>query len=114
MDALWSAERPLSIREILDRLRAEDRRESGYTTVQTVADRLVRRGLLERERDGRAYRYRPVLSREDHILGLMLSALGDSPDHDAVLLRFAEAIDAEDARRLLGALAARRSGRETR
>jgi predicted transcriptional regulator len=113
MEVLWAAERPLLIREILERLRTEDRRESHYTTVQTVADRLVRRGLLERDLDGRAYRYRPTVSQEDHTLGLMLDALDESRDRDAVLLRFADAIAAEDARRLLKALRARRTGRET-
>jgi len=114
MEVLWSAGSPLPIREILDRLRSADGRERQYTTVQTVADRLVRRGLVERELEGRAYRYRTTLSREDHVLGLMLGALDDSTDRDTVLLRFAQAIAPDDARHLLEALKARRTRREAR
>ena len=34
------------------------------TTVATVLQRLAKRGVLTAERDGRAYRYRPAVSRE--------------------------------------------------
>lgn len=42
-------------------IRAEQLRAKGraYTTVQTVLDRLVERGLVERERRGKPYVYRP-------------------------------------------------------
>ena len=35
------------------------RRRSAYTTIQTVLNRLTERGLLERERRGQAFVYRP-------------------------------------------------------
>ena len=55
MDLLWSAERPLSVREAMDGLRPE--RELAYTTVMTVMDNLHRKRWLRRHRDGRAWRY---------------------------------------------------------
>ena len=36
-----------------------------YTTVMTTLDRLFKKGLLHRERDGRAFVYRAALSRQD-------------------------------------------------
>ena len=36
-----------------------------YTTLMTTADRLFRKGLLVREREGRAFRYRPRWSRDE-------------------------------------------------
>lgn len=40
-------------------------RKSAYTTVKTVMERLTDKGFLEREKLGRAYTYRPALSRSD-------------------------------------------------
>jgi predicted transcriptional regulator len=50
----------------LNRARARARQpDVAYTTVLTFVQRLHRRGLLEREREGRGYRYRARLSRDD-------------------------------------------------
>ena len=35
-----------------------------YTTVKTVMERLVKKGLLHRQKDGRAYVYRAAIDRE--------------------------------------------------
>jgi predicted transcriptional regulator len=54
-----------------------------YTTLMTTADRLFRKGLLVRERQGRAFRYRPRWSRDELDLQLASSAmatmLADNP-----------------------------------
>jgi predicted transcriptional regulator len=51
----------------VERVRAElpTGRSAAYTTVQTVMNRLVDRGLLTRERRGPAYAYRAVVSEGD-------------------------------------------------
>jgi len=114
MDQLWRAEQPLLVREILDRINAVSARPLAYTTVQTVADRLVRKGLAARVLDGVAYRYQAVRSREEHVAELMLDALSGSDDRSVALARFAELVDPRDARQLLEALAERKSaGRGT-
>jgi predicted transcriptional regulator len=46
-----------------------------YTTLMTTADRLFRKGLLVRERDGRAFRYRPRWTRDEFHLKLASSAM---------------------------------------
>jgi len=52
-----------TVREIRDGLAV--RRPRAYTTIMTIMDRLARKGVVERRKVGRAYRYRPNLSAED-------------------------------------------------
>lgn len=62
MDRVWAWDRPLLVREVLEGLRRD--RGIAYTTVMmTVMEHLYRKGLLDRERDGRAYRYALAQSR---------------------------------------------------
>jgi predicted transcriptional regulator len=61
MKALWAAGAPLSVRDVLDRLNRGERRPLAYTTVMTVMSRLAEKGILERARDGKGYRYRAVV-----------------------------------------------------
>jgi len=86
MAALWDAGEPLTVRQVHERLGRA--RELAYTTVMTVLDRLAKKGVAEQLKDGRAYRYAPVQTREQMTAGLMLDALGDSPDRDAALAYF--------------------------
>jgi predicted transcriptional regulator len=100
MDRIWSAERPLLVREIQQALRPE----RAYNTVWTVVEILYRKGWLAREKEGRAYRYRATVSRADYTAGLMGEALQTSTDRVAALRRFAERIapaEAEELRRAL-------------
>lgn len=60
MDVVWRRER-VSVREV----RAELARPAAYTTVMTTLDRLYKKGLLDRIRDGRAFVYRAPFSRQD-------------------------------------------------
>lgn len=50
-------------------VRAEQprRRRSAYNTVQTVLNRLVERGLLSRQREGRAYVYKPKVEESEYL-----------------------------------------------
>jgi predicted transcriptional regulator len=59
LDALW-ARGNATVRELLD----EQCPDLAYTTVMTTLDRLFKKKLLARESEGRAFRYRPVVSRE--------------------------------------------------
>jgi predicted transcriptional regulator len=102
MDLLWSAGRPLLVREVIDLMRPE--RAPAYTTVMTVMDNLHRKGWLRRTRDGRAWRYEPVLGRQAYTARLMHEALAVSDDRAGVLARFVEEIDPGDAAALAAAL----------
>lgn len=73
MAVLWRAPGPLLVREVHQALNYP--REVAYTTVMTVLDRLAKKDAVARERDGRAWRYRPVKScvdlHVDEILALL-------------------------------------------
>lgn len=93
MEILWAAQRALTARDVQDEL---SHRELATTTVLTVLSRLERKGLVSRERDGRAHRYRSVASREDHIAELMRDALDAASDRGAALARFLGSIPAAE------------------
>jgi|SRR5450756_181395 len=100
MDQFWAAGRPLLVREIQQVLAPE----RAYNTVQTVTEILYRKGWLAREKDGRAYRYRATMSRDDYTATLMGEALAASNDRVAAFRRFAEQISPEEATELRAAL----------
>lgn len=102
MDRLWAWEGPATVREVLDDLAAE--RKLAYTTVMTVMDNLHRKGILTREVDGRAYRYRPARSRAEYGAELIATVLADSDDRTVPLLRFVERLTPAELRRLRQAL----------
>lgn len=109
MDQVWAAGRPVLVREIHDGLRPE--REPAYNTVLTVVEILYRKGWLARDKDGRAYRYRPTASREDYTAGLMGEVFDTSTDRLATLRLFMERIDPAEADELRAMLdQARRDG----
>ncbi|MEV4544384.1 BlaI/MecI/CopY family transcriptional regulator [Micromonospora echinaurantiaca] len=94
MNALWEAPGPLTVRQMVD---AMADRDLAYTTVMTVLDNLHRKGWAERDLAGRAYRYRPRTSREEHVGRLMAEALSSAADQQAALARFVDAMTAEEA-----------------
>lgn len=103
MEAVWDAG-PSTARQVADRL--EDR-GLAYTTVLTVLGRLEGKGLLRRERSGRAHTYVAVASREDHIALLMQTALGQAEDREAALQHFARSVTPAEAEALRRALEGR-------
>jgi predicted transcriptional regulator len=107
MDTLWDAGEPLLVRTLMTRLNSQTGRPSAYTTVQTVADRLVQKGFLARIPDRNAFRYAPTRSRADHVAEVMAEALAGVAERGPALARFAERIDPQDAHRLLLELAQR-------
>ncbi|NMO91255.1 BlaI/MecI/CopY family transcriptional regulator [Actinomycetospora sp. TBRC 11914] len=101
MAQLWSADAPLTVRDVHDRLE----RELAYTTVMTVLGRLAKKGLVRQERDGKAYRYAAASSREQMAAELMLDALGDvGEDRTAALVAFVDRVGPEEAEALRRAL----------
>lgn len=113
MERLWAADQPLSVREVHSALGSE--RELAYTTVMTVLDRLAKKQVVSRERDGRAWIYRPVQSRESMVADIMHGALDDRDvDRTAALLAFVDRVSpAEMAllREALGEVETRAAGR---
>ena len=59
MQVLWEVG-PCTVAEVQPKLKAE----LAYTTVQTMLNVLLRKHKVKRVQEGRAYRYRPAVSRE--------------------------------------------------
>ncbi len=116
MEVLWRSG-PVQVRDVCARLKGSP--ALAYTTVMTTLDRLFKKGLLARHKEGQAFVYEPALSRDEYkrriveqtVSGLMSRASDAAP----VLAAFVDAaaeVDEENLRRLEELIAERRrSGR---
>ena len=95
MRRIWARREPATVRDVLGDLQQE--RAIAYTTVMTVMDNLRKKGWLEREAEGRAYRYAPLVSAEEYSAGLMRQALAASSDRPAALMHFIGELSADEA-----------------
>src|ERR1700683_4697064 len=100
MEVLWQTDSALTVRQVSNGLP----QNLAHTTVMTVLDRLAKKGFARRERDGRAWRYRPAATREAYVAELMLTALAQTGDRDAALTRFAQSVSGVEAAVLRDAL----------
>ena len=64
MEVLWEAS-PLTAAEVAERVPAD--REWSLATVKTMLSRLLAKGVLRHEEEGRRYLYRPAIRREDYV-----------------------------------------------
>lgn len=104
MDVLWSSPAPRSVREVHEQLRDRD---LAYTTVMTVLDRLAKKHLVTREREGRMWRYAAASSREELTAAAMHESLRavDADDRAATMLHFLDTADPGALEDLRAALA---------
>ncbi len=102
MDRVWDHDGPVTVRDLFDKLR--EARPIAYTTVMSTMDNLHRKGWLARERDGKAYRYTAVASREEYSARLMREALAEAGDAEAVLSHFVASMDGDQAEALRAVL----------
>ncbi len=100
MEVLWQTDSALTVRQVSNSLA----QSLAHTTVMTVLDRLAKKGFARRERDGRAWRYRPAATREAYVAELMLTALDQTGDRDAALAWFAQSVSGAEAEVLRDAL----------
>ena len=61
MEIVWR-DHPLAVRDVKMRLG----RKPAYTTVMTTLDRLFKKGLLARDKEGLAFVYRPAIDRAEY------------------------------------------------
>ncbi|WP_283129253.1 BlaI/MecI/CopY family transcriptional regulator [Allofournierella massiliensis] len=74
MKAVWAAREPVT-RAQLEQLLGS-KKQWASTTILAMLTRLEQKGFLEREKQGRAYRIRPLVSQEEYIQVESQSALG--------------------------------------
>lgn len=102
MERLWSWDRPVAVRDVLEDLQRD--RRIAYTTVMTVLDNLHRKGIVLREKSGRAYLYRPTRSRATYTAELMEQVLSTTADRGTTLMRFVQQMSPTQALELRGVL----------
>jgi BlaI family transcriptional regulator, penicillinase repressor len=95
MELVWAGQE-VSVRD----LHQEMRGRLAYTTLMTTLDRLYKKGLLHRRKEGKAYFYAAAMSERQyqesitqHFFGMVLN---DRRHSSAVLSRFVEAVTEAD------------------
>jgi predicted transcriptional regulator len=95
MERAWAREE-VSVRDLYQAMHGR----LAYTTLMTTLDRLYKKGLLHRRKEGKAYFYSAVLSERQyqesltqHLFGIVLN---DRKHSSAVLSRFVEAVSETD------------------
>lgn len=109
LDVLWAAERPVTPRQVHDQMGKS--RKLAYTTTMTILVRLYKKGLVEREPAGRAFAYRPRVSRDQRAAERMNDALTSAGDASLALTHFVESLPADQVHELRAALRRARSDR---
>jgi predicted transcriptional regulator len=84
LELLWAQPQPATVGHIRRALP-----ELAYTTIMTTLDRLYRKGLLLRNKDGRAFVYSPRYSRAELLSELISGHIADllgGPEQNVALL----------------------------
>lgn len=95
---LQAAAEPMTAGEVRDGLGDGHGGELAYTTVLTILVRLREKGIVAREKRGRAYAYRPVSDEAGLAARRMSRVLDEEPDRDIVLARFVGDLSEDDER----------------
>jgi predicted transcriptional regulator len=101
LEVLQHSGSPLSPGEVRERIGSD----LAYTTVVTILSRLHAKGVLDRRKSGRAYRYMPVADEPGLAARRMARVLDEEKDREAVLARFVSALSESDEdilRKMLG------------
>lgn len=97
LDALWQRDGDSTVRDLQAAFTG-----TAYTTLMTTLDRLFRKGLLSRQKVGRAFSYRPRWSRSElsvRMAGNALATLlpGDSGTLRPIISMFVDEVGRRDA-----------------
>ena len=106
--ALWASPEPMVPAEV----QAAVGGDLAYTTVMTILVRLHDKGVIQREKLGRAYAYRPVVEETTVVADQVRRLLDRGNDRTAVLQGLIDGLDPADAQVLGDMLAA--AGRKRR
>ena len=98
LEQVWDAGE-VSVRDLHQR----DGSHLAYTTVMTTLDRLYKKGLLRRRKDGRAFFYSAAITRAqfaEAVARHAIAVMGECAGRGAVLSSFVNAVGTADARLL--------------
>ena len=94
LSLLWVRDEPVTPAQVLDALEVD----LAYTTIMTILTRLWQKGLVTRERRGRAYAYAPAVTEAEFTAQRMQAALDAASDRKAALTGFVRSLSAGEAR----------------
>ncbi|MEU0569930.1 BlaI/MecI/CopY family transcriptional regulator [Nonomuraea sp. NPDC005983] len=106
MEALWERPAGMLAQDLADSLPSQP----AVTTVLTVLVRLTRKGLVSRERVGRAHLYKATDGKDAFVAETMQAALDEASDLEAVVNRFVGTVSPEVHAALRAALENRPPG----
>lgn len=91
MEVMWELDEA-TVRQVVNLL--QTRRTIAYTTVMTIMNNLVTKGLLKRTPQGKAHLYMVALSREEFLVKASQEAVSDVLNRfgDLAIARFLEAV----------------------
>lgn len=107
LEILWRGEDWATAGAVHDALAVD--RQLAYTTVMTILDRLWRKGVLERRKEGKAFAYRPLQTKDERTAERMNEVLAAAGDHSVALARFVESLGPAQVDQLRNALRRRRA-----
>lgn len=109
LGVVWAAPGPVTPREVHAVL--SQSRQLAYTTAMTILVRLCQKGLLAREPAGRAFAYRPRVTREQRAAARMNDALTSAGDPSLALTHFVSSLPPDQLDELRSVLRRARSAR---
>lgn len=98
MSILWASDDWMTPREVLEHLESDP--PVVYSTVMTILRRLWKKGIVNRERSGKAFTYRPVKGEGEQTAERMSQLLNAADDPDAALTHFLAGLDVRRRRQL--------------
>ena len=100
MEIVWRAGEA-TVREVMDALNARYGRPRAYTTVLTTMQRLDRKGMLTRRREGQTDVYAPFLTEDEYTEARAGAEVGEVIEQfgDAALVHFARQMATLDPER---------------
>lgn len=101
MQDLWRRF-PASVGDVLDQINHAREDELAYTTVMTVLSRLHDKGIVDREKHGRGYQYRPRFTEDELVERLGRDEVNRILDRfgGVALAHFATALEEADPEQL--------------
>lgn len=98
MAILWDADEWMTPRAVLERLDSDP--PVVYSTVMTILRRLWKKGMVNRQRLGKAFTYHPVKGAGEQTAERMTELLDAADDPEGALTHFLAGLDAKRRRQL--------------
>jgi predicted transcriptional regulator len=101
MEEVWR-QRRTNVRSVMVALNNKHKKDRAYTTYMTIMARLARKGLLDREREGKNDIYWPLLTREEFLQARAQEEVESlvSEFGEVALVHFAKEMDKLDPARV--------------